>query len=416
MTVSDNRIEGADIGDLLEPGMQVFVGGGSNEPSALLDALAARPEAARGITFTQFPLPGLNRRDLSSLGPEARQRTFFLSPDLREGFAEGRVSFIPMQMRALYEWLLARRFDVVLTQVAPGRDGGLRFGPNVDFLDAALEGAGCVVAELNRGFTAPAGAPAVAPGRIDYLVETERPLTPFAAPEPDAAALEIGRLVASLVPDGSCIQTGIGAIPAAILGALGDKNDLGLHSGLLDAGGRRLIERGVMTGRNKAVDAGVHVTGMGLGDAELFDWLADEPSVSLRGACYTHEVSVIRALDRFVSINSAVEVDLLGQVNAEFAAGRQISGTGGSVDFMRAARVSPGGRSIVAMTSTAGNGRYSRIVPRVPVVTALRTDVDTVVTEHGIAELDGLDLDARAEALIEIAAPVFRDQLRAPAS
>jgi 4-hydroxybutyrate CoA-transferase len=301
----------------------------------------------------------------------------------------------------------------VFIQVAYDRDGELRFGPNVDFIGAALKGAGCVVAELNRALVAPAGAPLVAPGQIDQLVESDRPLTGLASAEPDDAALEIGRLVASLIPDGACIQTGIGAIPVAILGALGEKNDLGMHSGLIDEAGRRLIEQGVINGTRKAIDTRAHVAGMAIGEAGLFDWLAETPEVVLKGANYTHEVAVIAQLEQFISINSAVEVDLLGQVNAEFAAGRQISGTGGSVDFMRAAKSSSGGRSIVAMTATAGGGKFSRIVARVPLVTALRTDVDIVVTQFGIAELGPLDLAARAEALITIAAPQFRDQLRA---
>jgi 4-hydroxybutyrate CoA-transferase len=270
-----------------------------------------------------------------------------------------------------------------------------------------------VVAELNRAFVAPAGAPRIDSKRIDYLVESNRVLAEYPSAEPDTAAREIGRIVASLVPDGACIQTGIGAIPAAILGALGEKNDLGLHSGLIDEGGRKLIDQGVITGAHKAIDTKLHVVGMGIGGTDLFDWLGQTPAVVLRGANYTHEISVIGRLERFISINSAVEVDLFGQVNAEFAAGRQISGTGGSVDFMRAARSSPGGRSIIAMTATAGGGRFSRIVARVPVVTALRTDVDIVVTEFGIAELGPLGLGARAEALIAIAAPEFREQLRA---
>ena len=154
---------------------------------------------------------------------------------------------------------------------------------------------------------------------------------------------------------------------------------------------------------------------MAIGSRALIDWLADTPEVVFKSANYTHDVGVIRQLPGFVSVNSAVEVDLMGQVNAEYAGGRQISGTGGSVDFMRAAKLSAGGRSIIAMTATARRGTASRIVPRVEVVTALRTDVDIVVTEYGIAELRNLPLAARAEALIAIAAPAFRDELNAGA-
>jgi len=174
----------------------------------------------------------------------------------------------------------------------------------------------------------------------------------------------------------------------------------------------RLIENGNITGTNKEIDTGRHVTGMALGSPQLLEWLAGRSDVEFRGADHTHEAGVIGRLSGFVSVNSAVEVDLFGQINAEMAGGRQISGTGGSVDFMRAARISPGGRSIVAMTATARGGTVSRIVPKVELVTALRTDVDMVVTEHGVARLREAPLRERAEALIEIAAPGFRDELR----
>jgi 4-hydroxybutyrate CoA-transferase len=227
----------------------------------------------------------------------------------------------------------------------------------------------------------------------------------------DSAAATIGANVAALIRDGDCIQTGIGSIPAAILKALGDRNDLGLHGGLIDDGGMALIRAGNVTGTRKGVDKGLAVTGMALGSTGLYDWLAETPEVVFRGANHTHEVAVIRELDNFVSINSAVEVDLYGQVNAEVAGGRQISGTGGSVDFMRAARASRGGRSIIAMNATARGGTVSRIVPRVELVTALRTDVDLVVTEHGVASLKGQSVAERARRLIAIAAPEFRDGL-----
>jgi 4-hydroxybutyrate CoA-transferase len=221
--------------------------------------------------------------------------------------------------------------------------------------------------------------------------------------------------VADLIRDGDCIQTGIGAIPAAILAALANKNDLGLHSGLIDDGGMALIERGVMTSRAKPIDRGQHVTGMALGSTALMDWLAQRPDVMFRGADHTHEVRAIREIPNFVSINSAVEIDLFGQVNAERVGGRQLSGTGGSVDFMRAAKASRGGRSIVAMTATARGGSVSRIVPRVELATALRTDVDLIVTEYGVADLKHASAAARVEALIDIAAPAFRDALHSTA-
>jgi 4-hydroxybutyrate CoA-transferase len=283
----------------------------------------------------------------------------------------------------------------------------------VDFHDSVLAQGPSVIAQLNPTLVAPAGSPLINPALIDAMFESDESAPALAPANIDEAAQAIGGLVAGLIRDGDCLQTGIGAIPAAILSQLSDKNDLGMHGGLIDDGGMQLIENGNLTGARKALDTHKHVTGMALGSAELMSWLAGRRDVVFRGANHTHEVSAIRQLDGFVSVNSAVEVDLFGQVNAEMAGGRQISGTGGSVDFMRAAKASKGGRSIVAMNATARGGSVSRIVPKVEMVTALRTDVDTVVTEYGVAQIKDLPNQARAEALINIAAPQFRDELRA---
>lgn len=398
------------IAELLAPGQRIFVSGSVNEPTALLAAVRAERLPA-GLHFVQFPIAGYNREDFTAYAPDAHFTTFFMTPHLKDA-DPGRLHFLPMQMRRVYDYV-SREVDVALIQVVRGRDGRLRVGPNVDFVAAAVSSARTVIAELNAGCVAPAGCPIIDEAGIDLLYRSDRPLHAPAPVTPDPISDAIGALVAAEVRDGDCIQTGIGAIPAAILARLGDKNDLGLHGGLIDDGGMALIRAGNVTGARKAIDRGVHVTGMALGSPELQAWLADEPAVTFRGADYTHEVSVIGQLANFVSVNSAVEVDLYGQVNAEVAGGRQISGTGGAMDFMRGARASSGGRSIVAMQATARGGTVSRIVPKVELVTALRTDVDLIVTEFGVARLRNAPLRERAEALIAIAAPQFRDELRA---
>lgn len=395
--------------ELLRAGQRIWVAGSSNEPAGLLELL--RGSALPGdLTFVQFPFPGLNNSDFTGFSPTARAEVFFMAPHLREA-AGDRLAFLPMQMRAVFDYL-SSGVDVALVQAARDREGQLRLGPNVDFAAAALSAAGTLMVEENRALTAPLGTPLLDEQRIDYLLTTNRPLPELAPPAIDAAAAAIGREVAALIKDGDCLQTGIGSIPAAVLAELKTHNELGLHGGLIDDGGMALIRAGNVNGARKAIDTGRHVTGMAIGTRELHDWLAECEDVQFRGADYTHEVSVIRQLDNFVSINSALQVDLFGQVNAEYAGGRQVSGTGGSVDFMRAARASAGGRSIIAMNATARGGSLSRIVPKVEMATALRTDVDLVVTEFGVAELRGRSVAERASALIEIAAPEFRDQLR----
>jgi len=394
--------------DYLESGQRVFVGASSNEPTGLLETLRQEgiPE---DIRFIQFPIGGLNQVDFTSFSSTASVETFFMTPVLG-GASPERVHFLPMQMRWVYDYL-SNNVDVALIQVARDRHGTLRLGPNVDFVGAVLNSARIVIAELNTTLVAAAGSPEIPESRISHIVETERTLPELPVPNIDNATLKIGTLVADLIRDGDCIQTGIGDIPTAVLSQLGSKNDLGLHGGIIDDGGMALIERGCINGSQKPLDKGLHVTGMALGSRELMRWLADQPDVIFRGANYTHEVSVINQIPNFVSVNSAVEIDLLGQVNAEYVRGRQVSGTGGSVDFMRAAKASRGGRSIVAMKATARNGAVSRIVSRVELVTALRTDVDMVVTEYGVADLKCASVKDRAMALIAIAAPDFRNEL-----
>ena len=398
-----------EVTNKLRSGQRIYVAGSSNEPTGLLRDLAAS-DLPENLEFIQFPLPGLNQTDFTQFNDTASVTTFFMSSALAKGDA-ARVNYLPMQMRATYDYL-ATNVDVYLLQVAYDQEGRLRVGPNVDFHESVLAQNPTVIVQLNPSMVAPAGSPLMNPALIDVLITNDVSASALAPANIDDAAQEIGRLVASLIRDGDCLQTGIGAIPAAILNQLTNKNDLGMHGGLIDDGGMRLIQQGNLTGTQKTIDTGKHITGMALGSDELMQWLATERNVVFRGANHTHEVSAIRQLDRFVSVNSAVEVDLFGQVNAEMAGGRQISGTGGSVDFMRAAKVSKGGRSIVAMNATARGGSVSRIVPKVEMVTALRTDVDTVVTEHGVAQIKDLPNRARAEALIQIAAPQFRDKLR----
>lgn len=413
-----NVVDAAGVAALLKPGMRVWVAGNVGEPTALLDALRRHPDAAAGVTFVQFPLPGMNTFDFTSLHETTRMETFFMTPELRAGFVAGRVRFVPMQMRRVFDYLESGpALDMAWLQVGPaGADGRHPLAPSVDFALAALFNAAVVVCEVNTQVRGHLATPSLGAARIGAALPSDRPLLRAPTSRVDAAAAAIGAQVAALVRDGDCVQTGIGAIPAAVLAALREKNDLGAHSGLFDGAVADLVTRGVITGKRKTIDQGLHVTGMVLGDTPLLDWAMRTESIALRPARYTHEVSVLRQIDNFVSVNSAVEVDLFGQVNAEIVGTRQYSGTGGAVDFMRGAAASKGGRSVVALLATARDGQISRIVPalgRGVAATAARTDVDHIVTEFGAARLFGLDLDARADALIGIAAPAFRDELRA---
>ena len=392
---------------LVKTGDTLYVGGTTNEPVSLLDQLGNIP----GLHFIQQPIAAVNQRDLSAMDENCTQETYFMTPFLQSGLAANRVKFIPMQMRAIYDHIASKKIDIALLKAAKDINGDLRFGLNIEYVNAALNNSRITIVEVSDAFVAPIGSQLVGDD-ADYLYRSQTAATTFPIVEIDDTSRKIAAFVSDLIRDGDCIQTGIGAVPAAVLAGLDDRNDLGLHSGIIDDAAMDLIIRGNMNGSRKEIDQGKHIAGMVLGSHDLISWAEEAEEVQLRSANYTHDAGIIRQLNNFVSINSAVEIDLFGQINAEVVKGKQISGTGGSVDFMRAAKSCKGGRSIVALSATAGKGTISRIVERVEVVTALRTDVDIVVTEFGVAELKSLSLSQRADALIEIAHPDFRHQLK----
>lgn len=402
---------------LLKPGMHVAIAGGVMEPQAILAALQAAPEASRGVTYIANPLPGMSKVDYASFHPEARTLTFFISAEMRDSFKAGRIDFVPVQHYQRYLYLRDQaQIDTAIIQLGPPDANGMcSHGYGLDFAPAILDKASLVIAEINAALPAPPDMAKIPLSAVDYAVESDIPVQLLPVAPIDDVAARIGAHVASLIRDGDCIETGIGAIPNAALAALGERSDLGVHSGMIPEGIKPLVDRGVITGAAKTIDKGKIVTGFAAGSRELMDWSGSCPDIAFRTAEYTHDVAVLGQIDNFVAINSAVEVDLFCQLNSEVVGGRQISGTGGSVDFMRGALRSKGGRGIVAFTATAAGGKVSRIVPQIPadgVTTALRTDADYFVTEYGIARVRGLPLDAAANALIEIAAPQFRDQLR----
>ena len=402
------------VGALLRPGMKVAVLGGCNEPRGIAAALHAQPEATAGVDFTVTRIPGISSPTLAPWA-DSTVRSFFLTPEMRAGFEAGSVRFVPMQYRHIWDDLVAAPFDLAIAQFTPPDESGeCSLGIGAGFLPALLERREVpVVAEWNCALPRLPGAPTINADRFDYVVETEVE-PPTLAGRGGPVAERIGALVAERVRDGDCIETGVGAIPGAVLAALHGHRDLGFHSGLLSDGVMDLVEAGAVTGACKTIDRGRLVAAMVLGSPALYDWASHCDLIDLRTVDYTHDVRVIAKLDNFVALNSAVEVDLFGQVNSEIVRGRQISGTGGAVDFMRGARMSAGGRSIVALEATAGGGRFSRIVPALATAhaaTALRTDADMFVTEYGVAEVRGLDIVERVRRLIAIAAPQFRDEL-----
>ncbi len=410
-------IEARQAAGLLRDGMTVFVAGATAEPGEILDTLATCGEQCAGVRFVSVSVPGINGIDFSSLHPLVKSTAFLATAQNRKSIAEGRVDFIPMQYSTIFDYLKYELpIDAVLVQLPPiAKDGTTSLGISADFTPAVLDKAGLVIGEINARQPIPSDAPGLPLSRLDYALACDRPVPAFTSTNLSDSARRIGRHVATLVDDGACIQIGIGAIPDAILAGLSSKNDLGFHSGMVTDSVMDLVKAGNITGRNKTLDRYNVVSGVTLGGERLFEWAAEATELAIRPVGYTHDSSVIRRIDNFVSINSSLEVDLFGQVNSEMLAGCQVSGTGGAVDMMRGAALSRGGKSIIALNATASRGSVSRIVSALrpnTAATALRTDIDYVVTEFGSRRIRGLPVQARAEALIEIAHPDFQGQLR----
>lgn len=378
---------------------------------AFVEAIKADPERARGVDFVGVFIPGVNTTDYSVLAPEARVTSTFVTPSLAESFAAGRVSFLPKSYSGFARWLAANPLDVAVLRVAsPDADGRMSFGINQDYAPIAARHARRVIAFVDHAMPGVAGEPGLRREDCDVIVEIEEQLRPFPAAPPGGTLARVGANAAALIRDEDTIQIGIGKVQSAVLANLFDRKRLGLHSGMIDDAIAALANSGALDNSRKSVDRGLAVTGMTIGAEAAWAYSMDS-RIRFRSADYTHAAAAIAAQDNFVAINSAIEVDLFGQCNAEILGGRQISGAGGFHDFQRGAAGSTGGRSIVALPATAGGA--SRIVARLtsPIATGPRNDADYIVTEHGIAALRDLDLDSRAEALINIAAPEARGEL-----
>jgi acyl-CoA hydrolase len=403
-----------DLSTLLRPGDRVVCGQVAAEPLTLTRALVAQRERLPDIEVFVGSL--FSDTFGPSLAAHWRFRSYGAMGRLAPLAATGALRIVPShygELESAFE-SGALRADVVLLQIVPGRDGEPpSFGLAHDYVVAAARQARLVIAEVNDQVPWTFGAEVPADFRIDLMVRaTQAPLeVPAAAPGEIEA--RIAAHIAERVPDGATLQTGIGVQPDAVLAGLAGHRDLGLHTGLMGDRAIELIERGVINNARKSIDAGVSITNLVGGSRRGWAHLDRNPALRVVPARYTHDAGVLARIDSLYAINSGLEVDLGGQVNAEMVAGKPRGGVGGLNDFVRGARHSSGGRSIIALPSTTADGRISRIVPGLGsgIATVARSDADWVVTEWGVAELRHQDLDERARRLIAIAAPKFRDAL-----
>ncbi len=405
----------------IQSGQQVYVQCASATPSVLLDALVARAPELRDVGMIHLHIEGPGPHMAPEMAPHFRVRALFMGPNARAAVNEGRADYVPVflsDVPHLFDRGVLPLDAVLVNATPPDAHGFCSLGVSVEAIHAAIRAASTVIVQLNRAMPRTLGESFIHVDDIDLAVEVDVP--PYAHPVGSISDVErrIGEYVADLVPDGATLQLGIGAIPAATALALVDKHDLGIHTEMFTDPVVDLVEAGVITGARKERNRGKIVTAFLMGSERLYRFVDDNPMVEMRSVDFTNDTHVIRSFSKMTAINSAIEVDLTGQVVADSIGSRIYSGVGGQMDFVRGAALAPEGRAIIAMPSTAAGDSISRIsatlAPGAGVVTT-RAHVRTIVTEWGVAELFGRSLRERAAALIAIAHPDHRDRLASEA-
>ena len=413
---SDRAVAAADVVALVPSGARVFVHGAAATPIPLLDALAARTDVD-GVRLYHLHTSGTDSFVDERCARRLRSISFFVGPNVRAAVADGRADFMPVFLSDVPKLFStgAIPLDVALVQLSPpDRHGFMSLGTSVDAARAAVDSAKLVLAEINDQMPRTHGNSVIHVDHVHAFVRTNRPLheAPI-APQTEVEA-RIGERVAALVDNGATIQMGIGGIPDAVLARLANHHDLGVHTEMFSDGLIPLIEGGVVTNRHKLVHPGRTVTSFVSGSRRLYDYIDDNPTVEFHGCDRTNDTSLIRKNPKVTAINSAIEVDLSGQVCADSIGAAIFSGIGGQMDFLHGAALSTGGKPIIALPSTAARGTVSRITCRLKLgagVVTTRGHVHWVVTEYGARDLHGLTLRERGEALISIAHPDMRTEL-----
>lgn len=401
---------------VIKSGDRVVIGHACGEPSTLVEALVQRAPELENVEIVHMVAMGLAKYAQPGMEKSFKHNALFVGGSTRKAVEEKRADFTPCffsEVPRLFKNNILP-VDAVLIQVTPpDEEGFCSYGVSADYTKPAAECAKVVIAQMNCNMPRTGGAK-LHLDSINYIVEQDEPLIELKPPKIGEVEKAIGENVAGLIPDGATLQLGIGAIPDAVLLFLTDKKDLGIHSEMFSDGVVSLAEAGVITNRKKNINCGKFMATFLMGTKRLYDFVNNNPDVEVQSVDYINDPYVVGQHDNMISINSAIQVDLMGEVNAEMIGSRQFSGVGGQVDFVRGASRSKDGKSIIAMPATASGGKVSRIaceLDRGAAVTTSRNDVHYVVTEYGVADLRGKSLRERAKALIAISHPDFRDQL-----
>jgi len=411
------RIRADELTEIIGPKAVIGLGNACGEPQTLISALIEGRDAIEHIEIYGMIHFWTDQILKKNLEKKFKLNLFMMDRYTVEGFKKGFADYIPCRYSKIPE-LFHRghvRLDAALISVSPpDSEGNCTYGVSSDFAKAMAENAKIVIAEINEQMPRVYGDAVIHLDDIDYAIETDRQLPQVHTPELTERDRRIGEYVSRLIDDGATIQIGIGRLSEAALESMNDKKNLGVHSGLITDGIVDLMEKGVVDNSRKGLNKGKTVGTTMIGTDKLFKFIHENRVVESYPSDYTHNEVILSKLNKLHAINSAIQVDLAGQINAETKRGIQISGVGGQTDFNCGAGLSKGGKSIIVISSTGSGGERSRIVPSLDQgssVTSLRHDIDYVVSEYGIAELKGKALRERARALINIAHPKFRDEL-----
>lgn len=411
-----NFVTAAEALNIVKSGHRVFIHGGAATPERLVNALADRHAELKDVELTHLHTEGEARYARPEYAGAFRINAFFVGANIRPYVNEINVQYVPMFLSEIPAFIRSGAYpiDVALVQVSPpDAHGYCSLGISVDIAKAACETAGAVIALVNPNMPRTLGDSFIHHSKITAAVYAEDAIFETAAAPVTATEAAIGKHIATLVDDGATLQMGIGAIPNAVLSYLGSHKDLGVHTEMFSDGILPLVEAGIITGKYKTKYPGKIVSAFAMGTRRLYDFIHDNPEVVMLDVGYVNDTTVIRRNPRVTAINSAIEIDLTGQVCADSIGSRMYSGVGGQMDFMRGAALSENGKPIIAITSVTGKG-ISKIVPVLKQgagVVTTRAHVQYVVTEYGAADLYGKNISQRVKALVAIAHPNHREQL-----
>jgi 4-hydroxybutyrate CoA-transferase len=403
----------------IKSGQQVYMHGAAATPTVLLDALVRRAPELRDVKIVHMHAEGPHPHLEPSMQGHFVHKALFIGPNARKAINEGRAEFIPVFLSDIPR-LIDQKYlplDAVLCNVSPPDEHGFcSLGTSVDAMLSAVRMATSVIVQFNKSMPRTLGDSFIHISKIDCAVEVDQPPYDHSAGAAGEIEQKIGGFVADLVQDEATLQMGIGDIPSAVGQQLYHKKNLGVHTEMFTDILVDLVERGVVTCEAKEVNCGKIVTSFMMGTQRLYKFVDNNPMVEMRPVDYTNDTALIRRFKRMTAINSAIEVDITGQVCADSIGSRMYSGVGGQMDFVRGAALAEEGQAIIALPSTAAGGKFSRIAMSLKEgagVTTTRSHVQTIVTEYGVAQLFGQSLRERAKRLIAIAHPDFRDELTA---